>query len=178
MDGLIADGDIKTPLEMFRDEKDQFFKKDPNSPLTEDQRIKFTKLNYFPENDKLRMELEMEMIDPPVHVILTTSTGEQRDYLHKGCIHFQVNNHDAELQVYTDGYGGYFIPFTDGTAPMETYGGGRYLEPEEISEGVLLVDFNLAYNPFCAYNDRWSCPIPPVENRIKVRIEAGEKNFK
>jgi len=167
-----------TELEKFREEKDRFFKSDPNSPLKEDQRIKFKKLNYFPENADLRLEIEMDLLDPPVHVILATSTGDNRDYLHKGSIHFQVDGQDAELQIYTDGFGGYFLPFVDGTAPKETYGGGRYLEPEEIREGVLLVDFNLAYNPFCAYNDRWSCPLPPAENRIKARIEAGEKKFK
>jgi uncharacterized protein (DUF1684 family) len=84
---------------------------------------------------------------------------------------------EAILQVYADGYGGYFLPFADATSPQETYGAGRYLEPEEVSPGILHVDFNLAYNPFCAYNERWSCPIPPHENRLKVRIEAGEKKF-
>ncbi|MFC2064855.1 DUF1684 domain-containing protein [Chloroflexota bacterium] len=178
MDKIINQGDVLTPLEKFRKEKDHFFKNDQNSPLTEKQRLKFKKLNYFPENSDLRIEVEMDLIDPPVHVILPTSTGDTRDYLHKSNIHFKVEDTEVELQVYADGSGGYFLPFGDATAPKETYGAGRYLEPAEVRPGVLQVDFNLAYNPFCAYNDRWSCPITPVENRIKVRIEAGEKKFK
>jgi uncharacterized protein (DUF1684 family) len=178
MDGLINQGEIMTALEMFRKEKNEFFKKDQNSPLSEDQRVNFEKLKYFPENSDLRFEIEMDLIDPPVHVILATSTGDNRDYLHKGSIHFMVGDQEVDLQVFADGLEGYFLPFVDATAPKETYGAGRYLEPEEIRPGVFLVDFNLAYNPFCAYNDRWSCPITPYENRIKVRIEAGEKNFK
>lgn len=164
-------------LERFRQEKDQFFKNDINSPLTKEQKRIFTSLDYFHENTLLRFEVPMEMIDPPGYVNMITSTGDRRDYLHKARLHFRVEGQDAILQVYEDAFGGYFLPFVDATAPQETYGAGRYLEPEEVSPGVLLVDFNLAYNPFCAYNNRWSCPIPPVENRLSLRIEAGEKKF-
>lgn len=164
-------------LERFRQEKDQFFKNDQNSPLTAEQKLAFTKLNYYPENTTLRMELPMEMVTPPQTVNMITSTGDRRDYIHKARIRFDVDGQEAVLQVYEDAFGLYFLPFVDATAPQETYGAGRYLEPEEIRTGVLLVDFNLAYNPFCAYNDRWSCPIPPYENRLKLRIEAGEKKL-
>jgi uncharacterized protein (DUF1684 family) len=156
-------------LEHFRQEKDHFFKSDPNSPLSEEQKLIFDKLEYYPEDPELNMDLHLELIDPTRQVMLITSTGDRRNYLQKG--------QETILQVYEDGYGGYFLPFVDATAPQETYGAGRYLEPEEVSPGTLHVDFNLAYNPFCAYNDRWSCPIPPHENRLKVRIEAGEKKF-
>ena len=164
-------------LERFRQEKDQFFKHDQNSPLAVEQKLVFNNLNYFPENPDLRMEIAMEMIEPPASVNMITSTGDRRNYLHKGQIRFQVQGQEVILQVYVDGFGGYFLPFVDATAPQETYGAGRYLEPEEIRPGVLHVDFNRAYNPFCAYNNRWSCPIPPYENRLKLRIEAGEKKF-
>jgi hypothetical protein len=73
------------------------------------------------------------------------------------------------------GGGGYFLPFMDATSGDETYGAGRYLEIEPLPGGKLLVDFNMAYNPYCAYNEYWSCPIPPKENRLSVPIEAGEK---
>ena len=72
---------------------------------------------------------------------------------------------------------GYFLPFADSQAGIETYGAGRYLEPKRLPDGRFASDFNLAYNPYCAYNDRWSCPITPAENRIKVPIRAGEKVF-
>jgi uncharacterized protein (DUF1684 family) len=145
--------------------------------LTQEQKLVFSNLTYFPENPDLRLEIAMEQVDPPVNVNMITSTGDRRDYIHKANITFQVDGQEAGLQVYEDAFGGYFLPFVDATAPQETYGAGRYLEPEEISPGVLLVDFNLAYNPFCAYNNRWSCPIPPHENRLTLRIEAGEKKL-
>ena len=109
---------------------------------------------------------------------MPTSTGDQQEYWHVGHVSFSVNGRTASLQAYLPTEGGnYFIPFVDATAPAETYGAGRYLEPEDLGDGRLHLDFNLAYNPYCAYNDRWSCPIPPRQNRLPVRIEAGEKNF-
>ena len=71
-----------------------------------------------------------------------------------------------------------FLPFRDATSGNETYGAGRYLEPEELSTGEIVVDFNLAYNPFCAYSENYSCPLPPFENHLKVPIRAGEKALK
>ncbi len=102
---------------------------------------------------------------------MQTSTGDEQDYVRVGQIHFKVKGQEAALQVYRS------IPFVDLTAPKETYGAGRYLEPEKTGENRMLVDFNYAYNPYCAYNEKWSCPLPPMENRLKLRIEAGEKNF-
>lgn len=109
---------------------------------------------------------------------MQTSTGDAQDYLRIGRVRFHVKGEEATLQVYRAVRGsGYFIPFLDATAPAETYGAGRYLEPEIIRDGILRVDLNLAYNPYCAYNEHWSCPLPPQENRLSVRIEAGEKKF-
>lgn len=168
-------------LEYFRKQKDDFFKSDHQSPLTKQDKLDFHGLNYFPENPSLHLELPLEKLDAPSPVVLQTSTGDANEYLCVGQIRFDVGGEEAILQVYLDDYDGYFLPFIDATAPEETYGAGRYVEPHDISGGmgnpVLLVDFNVAYNPYCAYNDMWSCPIPPRENRLKVRIEAGEKKF-
>jgi len=163
-------------LEQFRHDKDDFFKNDYQSPLGPEQKQGFSGLKYYPENPTLRLELKLEKSPAPAPVILQTSTGEAREYLHAGQIRFDVGAQEAVLQVYTDD-AGYFLPFVDATAPDETYGAGRYLEPDELGDDLLNVDFNLAYNPYCAYNERWSCPLPPRENRLKVRIEAGEKKF-
>ena len=110
---------------------------------------------------------------------MQTSTGGTQDYFKVGQVKFQVEGQDAALQVYesVDHPGSYFIPFVDATAPQETYGAGRYLEPELLPDGHFLVDFNLAYNPYCAYNENWSCPLTPFENRLKAPIRAGEKIF-
>jgi uncharacterized protein (DUF1684 family) len=96
--------------------------------------------------------------------------------LRLGRFGFRVDEEQAELTIYA-GEHGYFLPFVDALANQETYGAGRYLEPEQLSGNKFLVDFNLAYNPYCAYNERWSCPLTPFENRLKVPIRAGEKMF-
>jgi uncharacterized protein (DUF1684 family) len=163
-------------LDEFHKDKDDFFKNDPQSPLSAEQKRAFAGLNYYPEDPALLLELQLEKTAAPRPVILTTSTGEAREYLHVGQIRFDVSGQQAVLQVYRDDYG-YFLPFVDATAPGETYGAGRYLEPHDLGSETLQVDFNLAYNPYCAYNERWSCPLPPQENRLKVRIAAGEKKF-
>ena len=107
-----------------------------------------------------------------------TSTGSVSEYAKYGHVSFDVNGAIATLQVYQDPEGGdFFLPFVDATAPADTYGAGRYLDIEPSGAGKFLIDFNYAYNPYCAYNDKWSCPIPPRENRVKVRIEAGEKKY-
>ncbi len=166
-------------LDEFRKMKDDFFRDHSQSPLASDQRKNFAGLNYFPENDALRFELPLKRFEQPERVPMQTSKGDVQDYFKVGQIHFPVDTEMVTLQVYeaADGGGEYFVPFVDATASDETYGAGRYLEPEAMGGNLLRVDFNLAYNPYCAYNDRWSCPYPPAENRLKVRIEAGETNF-
>ena len=165
-------------LTEFRQAKDDLFKRGFQSPLTAQQKKDFHGLDYFPENPDLRFVLPLERYPDPARVEMQTSTGDVQNYFRVGQIKFQVKGEEAALQVYesVDRQGMYFLPFVDGTAPAESYGAGRYLEPEEDGDN-LVVDFNLAYNPYCAYNDRWSCPFPPAENRLAVRIEAGEKKF-
>jgi uncharacterized protein (DUF1684 family) len=167
-----------TTLLDFREDKNAFFKTDRQSPLDNSQKLKFHGLNYYPENPGLRLDLALEKTDNPNLITMTTSTGDEQDYYQIGQVRFSIKGEEAVLQVYVSANGGdYFIPFVDATAPAETYGAGRYLEPEDLGDGKLRIDFNMAYNPYCAYNDNWSCPIPPRENRIAVRIEAGEKKF-
>ncbi len=167
-------------LEEFRKLKDEMFRDHFQSPLTKEQRKEFKGLKYYPENPALRLELPLERYPEPEHIKMQTSTGDVQDYLKVGQVHFKVNGEEAALQVYeSEGESGsYFVPFVDATAPVETYGAGRYLEPDDLGSDRLLVDFNLAYNPYCAYDPiKWSCPLPPAENRLPVRIEAGEKNL-
>ena len=164
----------------FRKAKDNFFKTSAQSPLTPEQKKVFAGLHYFPENAALRFELPLERYANPERIVMQTSTGGTQEYHKVGQVRFKVNGEDAALQVYesTDNPGSYFVPFVDATAPAESYGAGRYLEPEEHHADELVVDFNLAYNPYCAFDSqRWSCPLPPPENRLKVRIEAGEKKY-
>jgi len=163
-------------LDDFRAEKDRYFKHDLQSPLTREQKKTFSGLSYFPEAPELRLVVSVTPAETKETVQMQTSTGAVQPYQKFGRFKFQVEGQEAELTIYSGDYG-YFLPFADALAGSETYGAGRYLEPEPQGEGKFLVDFNLAYNPYCAYNPRWSCPIPPKENRLTVAIRAGEKVF-
>lgn len=163
-------------LTEYRAEKDEFFRRHPNSPLLMEQRLGFTGLQYFPENDALRLEVIIEPLKDEEPLEMQTSTGGVQTYTRHGRFRFQVDGEEAELTIYRN-ENGYFLPFVDSLAGQETYPAGRYLEPEALPGNRFFVDFNMAYNPYCAYNELWSCPLPPPENRLKVPIRAGEKNF-
>ncbi len=161
----------------FRLQKDQFFATDQHSPLLPEQKTQFDGLNYYPVEEGLRFELDIEEFDDKQQIKMQTSTGDLRDFTRYGKLNFSVDGEDVSLTVYHNPHG-FFIPFVDAQAGKETYGAGRYLDPEQTADGRLILDFNLAYNPYCAYNEFYSCPLPPAENRLPVAIKAGEKNFK
>lgn len=163
-------------LQTYRKEKDEFFARHPESPLTRHQKQNFKGLDYFPENPALRLDVEVEIFPNQPEIEMQTSTGEVQTYRRFGQFHFVVDGEEVSLVIYVNQYG-YFLPFSDALAGQETYPAGRYLEPEPLPDGRFRVDFNLAYNPYCAYNDRWSCPLTPPENRLKVPIRAGEKVY-
>lgn len=163
-------------LTTLRAEKDAFFKSHPQSPLTREQKQTFTNLPYFPPNAALDLVVQVEEFATKEQVTMQTSTGSTQIYEKFGRFDFEVEGQTATLTLYASEHG-FFLPFVDALAGAETYGAGRYLEPEPLAGGQFRVDFNSAYNPYCAYNERWSCPIPPRENRLKVPIRAGEKIF-
>lgn len=160
-------------LQDFRAEKDRFFTESPHSPLTGEQKKSFRGLNYFDENPDLRLEAAIEAFESQEEILMQTSTGEVQSFRRYGKFSFAVDGEQVELTVYANRHG-FFLPFIDSLAGNETYPAGRYLEPVVLPDGRFLVDFNLAYNPYCAYNDQWSCPLPPAENRLKAPIRAGE----
>ena len=165
-----------TELDAFRAEKDDFFKHHPQSPLTPEQRRDFSGLQYFPENAALQLEVPVERLFDQQPMQMQTSTGGVQAYVRYGKFKFEVDGQPTELTIYQN-ENGYFLPFVDSLAGKETYPAGRYLEPEPLPGDRFLVDFNIAYNPYCAYNEMWSCPITPAENRLKVPIRAGEQLF-
>ncbi len=169
-------GEPMSELERFRKEKDAFFRNDPHSPLLPEQKAAFAGLRYFPENPDLELIVEVERFPQGEVIQIQTNTGDVQTYERLGRFSFEVDGEQAELTIFHNDQG-YFLPFTDSLAGKETYGAGRYLEPERLPDGRFLVDFNLAYNPYCAYNEHWSCPITPLENRLKVPIRAGERSF-
>jgi uncharacterized protein (DUF1684 family) len=173
-------------LDEHRIQKDQSFREWNSSPLPKKEIGSFTGLNYFPENKVFKVEAEFKRVSGEKPFAFPATNDTSYLYVKYGELSFTVNGVACKLSVYQSpdivsqkGKEDYlFIPFTDLTNGKETYGGGRYLDfriPE--SEKVYL-DFNYAYNPYCVYDPTgYYCPIPPKENQLPIRIEAGEKNF-
>ncbi len=165
-------------LAEFRAEKDEFFGRDQDSPLTNGQRARFQGLAYFDETPDLAFKLTPELIEDDAQFEIPITTGGTTTTHRWATISFAVGDQQATLTVFREADDGpLFLPFRDGTAGDETYAVGRYVELHLLPDGNLWLDFNYAYNPFCAYNDQWSCPIPPPENRISAPIRAGERAY-
>jgi len=167
-------------LEAFRHHRDHYFAHDPDSPIEPEEREGFRGLRYFPERKDLALELPLDTSGAGIgeRVDLTTSDGVEKAFVRAGRIHFEVDGNPVTLTVFKEiGRGRYFLPFKDGTSGRETYAGGRYLDPRERPDGTLVVDLNYAHNPYCAYGEGWSCPLPPEENVTPARIEAGELDY-
>ena len=158
--------------------KDDFFGGNHQSPLPHDLRHDFRGLKYFDGNEALDLNLDF-LPEEPTPIEIGTSDGQVRTYYRAGKIRFEIEGETVELTALrTPGHPGYFLPFRDSTSGQESYGAGRYLDLEDPVDGRLHVDFNLAYNPYCAYSDNYSCALPPHENWLKVPIRAGEKAYK
>ncbi len=167
-----------TALDEFRAAKDAFYGASADSPLLPGQKRGFRGLNYYPESPTLVFEVRPELFADPELIDMQTSTGDSARYLRWARLSLASADERFELTVFRDpGSDSYFLPFQDSGRGKETYGAGRYVDAEPLDDGRLRVDFNYAYNPYCAYNDGWSCPLPPAENRLNVAIEAGEKLF-
>ena len=170
------------PVLRERIQKDAQFRLE-NSPLSDQDKKGFQGLSYFPVNRAMRFSAQLHRYPAPTSVRLGTNTGEIRSGLRYGYFEFQVGGQIYKLQVYRledapeDGGAQLFVPFRDSTSGQETYAAGRYIDLKENTTGAYDLDFNRAYNPFCAYNTKYSCPVPPSENTLKVPIRAGEKRF-
>lgn len=171
--------DSEQKLIEFRKRKDEHFKSD--GPLTEEQRQTFTGLLYYPPNPKLVFHnVPIEPLESKETVEIQTSAGDTQSFKKIGKIHFSVEEKNLFLSLYksTDFFNPtYFLPFKDDTSGKETYGAGRYMDIEMHKNMIPVLDFNYAYNPYCAYNENWRCPLTPEENRLNVVLEAGEKKF-
>ena len=173
-----------TRLLTFRAEKDSFLKVSKKSPLKRADRRAFRTLNYYEINPNFIVGARLRKNENPPQISIATTTGTNRQAIKYGTLEFLLAGLSHRLTVYKfvgqrpqqeKNY--LFVAFTDSTSGRETYGGGRYLDLEENKTGEYLLDFNLVYNPYCAYNESYSCPIPPRENRLSVAVTAGEKVF-
>ncbi len=145
-------------------------------------------MSFFSVNEKFRINCKFERIINSPWFRMESSGQIKKNYRVYGIIHFIINDSAVTLNIYqsqdlmtTEKYRDHlFIPFTDATSGEETYESGRYidLEIKDIKNDKILIDFNKAYNPYCAYvSGKFNCPIPPAENRLPVAIRAGEKAF-
>ena len=174
-----------TPKE-FRAERDAEFRDPKTSPLETWEVARFTGLKYFKIDPRFKVRANFVRTPKEKKFNMPTSSGMTKVFLKYGELIFKVQNRAYKLGVYqsealaqTERYKNFLlIPFTDQTNGKETYGGGRYLDFEIPSSDVVTLDFNLAYNPSCAYSSRFNCPIPPRENRLPTKIQAGEKVYK
>jgi hypothetical protein len=166
-------------------EKDKEMLTDQKSPLPDDEKVTFKKLNYFKPRVAFRKLSNFERYDQAARFFMKTTTDRLPEYSLYGSVAFRHKGKDYKLNVYQNielvkkpGYEKHlFIPFNDETNGNETYGGGRFLDVYENGEQKLLIDFNKAYNPYCAYNHKYSCPIPPESNNLNLKIKAGEKKW-
>lgn len=161
--------------------KDEFFKTHPQSPIPMDKRNVFTGLAYYPSNPSMIYELELKEHEKKEVISIGDNMGNQQRYLRWGSFQFEINGENVQLQAYKrePNEENLWLPFKDQTNGEESYGAGRYIDLDERSKvkGKWIVDFNLAYNPFCAYSPHYVCPFIPPENWLKTEIKAGEKNY-
>jgi uncharacterized protein len=169
-------------VDSLRREKDQFFKNDLDSPILPEERPAFRGLVYYPPDPNFSITARLTRLDKLEPVSISTSTGIDQAYLKYGTLSFNIGGVNVQLVVYKSTEDPYapsmFVPFSDETSGFETYESGRYMDLEESGSDYYELDFNLAYNPYCAYNSQYTCPIPPKENKLPVKILAGEKKYK
>ncbi len=169
--------DYAATIVAHRNQKDIWLANDEASPFVITN-TPFQRLRYYPVDPAYRIRAHFEPPAGTDSLTLTTSTGEAQTYLIFGSARFRLQGQDCSLLVFYVGPGeNLFIPFMDATSGKTTYGAGRYLEAPMPEGDEIILDFNLAYNPYCAYVDAYTCPFPPRQNILPVAIEAGEKNY-
>jgi uncharacterized protein (DUF1684 family) len=168
----------------WRKERDQFFRTHQRSPLIPEEKKRFKGLEYFPFNPNYYFEgpIEREILhinDPKYYATFLTNKGTNKRYIRYGKFRFKLDGKGDALEVYKSILSDtLFVPFKDLTNGKETYEGGRYIDAEILPGYKMVLDFNMAYFPSCAYNDKFTCALPPEETFLKIQIRAGEKNHK
>lgn len=163
----------------LRQIRDKSFRERQTSPLSTEDFAAFKGLSYFSFDAKYQIKATLVRTEESKTFLIPTSTGGSRKYLKIGDLNFKLNGLDFSLSAFAENLtSDIFVPFRDSTNGEETYSAGRYLyahQPKSGNETIL--DFNLAFNPNCAYSPNFACTLPPKENFLKVEIKAGEKKF-
>lgn len=169
-------------IEKERGDKDRFMRTSPESPFAESV-ARYDGLHYYPPDVRYKITADLTPIQNKKPVVLGTSDGKEQRYIEYAYAEFDLDGYHNRLlilEVADPGpfRGKLFLAFGDETSAVETYGAGRYLDVNKVpGSNTIALDFNKAYNPYCAYADKYSCPFPPAENLLKVPIKAGEKKY-
>ncbi len=168
----------------WRKERDEFFRTHDRSPLTPKEKKNFNGLKYFPFNPQYVFSGQIERFifhidNPRYYATFPTNKGTNKRYIRYGKFSFMLDGKVYTIEIYKSILGDtLFIPFKDRTNGKETYEAGRYIDAEILPGYQIVLDFNMAYLPSCAYNDKFTCTLPPKENTLDIPIRAGEKNLK
>ncbi len=182
--GQMSPAQCQEKAEDFQKKLNKQFSGKKHSPLTEEDRSQFSGLEFYPINPDFCLEAKWVPTPQEESFKMPTSNqNRQKTFVKQGELQFVLKGVEMKINVYKNlelqqkKYKDHlFIPFTDLTTGNDSYGGGRYIDWEIPKEGIpVILDFNQCYNPYCAYSTGWSCPIPPEENFLDIRIEAGVK---
>ena len=161
-----------------RARKDEFFRGGGESPVKPADVATFLPLTYFDIDPGYAPPARLRLLDERTRLMMPTSTGKTREMERVGYLEFMLRGAPQKLTAFVEAgaeVSRLFVPFSDLTSGTETYQAGRYMDIDPQSSGVYVVDFNLAYHPYCYYNAEYDCPFPPTENRLKTPIRAGER---
>tara|TARA_R110002072_G_scaffold152494_12_gene302207 strand:+ start:704 stop:1321 length:618 start_codon:yes stop_codon:yes gene_type:complete len=169
----------------YQQEQNLEFADSAHSPLSEEDRKNFKELDFFTIDSSFRVVAKFIRVDGEKPFKMATTTDRKPLYIKYGEAHFSLNGEAQVLSIYRslrlvkmEAYKDYlFLPFKDLSNGIESYGGGRFIDLSIPEGDSIIIDFNKSYNPYCAYNARYSCPIPPEENNLEVEIRAGVKNY-
>ena len=168
----------------WRKERDAFFKSHVRSPLAPKEKKSFKGLKYYPFDPRYVFvgQIERSVLhinNPEYYATFLTNKGTNKRYIRYGKFHFKLDGKEYTVEIYKSILSdALFIPFKDKTNGKESYGGGRYIDAEILPGYKMVLDFNMAYYPSCAYNEKFICILPPKENTLNVEIPAGERNLK
>jgi len=174
--------DYPAKIAAIRAAKDESFQNDPNSPIPADKKSTLLPLAYYPIDEMYAVPATLEPSADRARIQVPTSIGKIRDLEVVGTLRFSVKGQQTRLTAFMEitepRSNRLFVPFADETSGTETYPAGRYMELDPTPTGIYLVDFNIAYHPYCYYSPEYDCPFPPKENRLAMPIRAGEKMSK
>ena len=171
--------DYTARIAAIRAAKDESFKNDKDSPIPADKKSTLIPLAYFPIDEVYAVPATLEPAAERTRLQVPTSIGKIRDLERVGTLKFSIKGQTLRLTAFLEieepRANRLFVPFSDLTSGTETYPAGRYMELDPTPTGIYLVDFNIAYHPYCYYNAEYDCPFPPAENRLTLPIRAGER---